>query len=226
MKHLFPRSIQLESVSVFGGEELDPPKYGKVFITIKPSFGPFVPEGVKQNLRKELRKYSVAGIVPEITDLKYLYLELDTSVYYNPNQAPSANYVLAIVKENIQAYADSIELNRYGARLKYSKLGGLIDNSHESITSNISTIEMRRDLRARLNEFSEYEICYGNPIRVNRRTGYNIRSSGFRVAGISDTVYLSDIPNADEKTGTIFFFRLLADDQVKIVRKSVVLLIM
>ena len=212
---------EAESVSVFGGEELDPPKYGKVFITIKPSFGPFVPEGIKQNLVKQLRKYSVAGILPEITDLKYLYLELDSSVYYNPNMAPSANYVLAIVKENLQAYADSTELNRYGARIKYSKLGGLIDNSHESITSNITTIEMRRDMRPRLNQFSEYEICYGNPIRVNRKTGHNIRSSGFRIAGVNSTVYLSDTPNADEKTGSLFFFRLLADNQVKVVRRSV-----
>ena len=211
---------EAESVSVFGGEELNPPRYGKVYITIKPSFGPFVPEGIKNNLRRELRKYSVAGIVPEIVDLKYLYLELDSSVYYNPNQAPSPNYVLAIVKENLQAYADSTELNRYGARLKYSKLGGLIDNSHESISSNITTIEMRRDLRARLNEFTEYEICYGNPIRVNRKTGYNIRSSGFYIAGVNDVVYLSDIPNADEKTGSIFFFRLLANNQVKVVRRS------
>ena len=211
---------EAESVSVFGGEELNPPRYGKVYITIKPSFGPFVPEGIKNNLRRELRKYSVAGIVPEIVDLKYLYLELDSSVYYNPNQAPSPNYVLAIVKENLQAYADSTELNRYGARLKYSKLGGLIDNSHESISSNITTIEMRRDLRARLNEFTEYEICYGNPIRVNRKTGYNIRSSGFYIAGVNDVVYLSDIPNADEKTGSIFFFRLLANNQVKVIRRS------
>ena len=212
---------EAESVSVFGGEELNPPRYGKVYITIKPAFGPFVPEGIKNNLKRELRKYSVAGIVPEIVDLKYLYLELDSSVYYDPNKTPSANYVLAIVKENLQAYADSTELNRYGARFKYSKLGGLIDNSHESIASNITTVEMRRDMRPRLNEFSEYEICYGNPIRVNRKTGYNIRSSGFRIAGVNDTVYLSDIPNSDEKTGSIFFFRLLANDQVKVVRRSV-----
>ena len=135
--------------------------------------------------------------------------------------APSANYVLAIVRENLQAYADSTELNRYGARMKYSKLGSLIDNSHESITSNITTIEMRRDMRPRLNQFSEYEICFGNPIRVNRKTGHNIRSSGFRIAGVNSTVYLSDTPNADEKTGSLFFFRLLADDQVKVVRRSV-----
>jgi hypothetical protein len=211
---------EAESVSVFGGEELDPPRYGKVFITIKPSFGPFVPNSIKDNLKKELRKYSVAGIVPEILDLKYLYLELDSSVYYNPSLAPSPNYVLAIVKENLQAYANSTELNRYGARFKYSKLGSLIDNSHESITSNITTVEMRRDARVRLNEFAEYEICFGNPINVNNQRGYNIRSSGFIVAGIQDTVYLSDIPNPDGVTGSIVFFRLISDTQVQIVRRS------
>jgi len=211
---------EAESVSVFGGEELDPPRYGKVFITIKPSFGPFVPNSIKDNLKKELRKYSVAGIVPEILDLKYLYIELDSSVYYDPNRAPSSNYVLAIVKENLKAYADSTELNRYGARFKYSKLGSLIDNSHESITSNITTVEMRRDARIRLNEFAEYEICFGNPINVNNQKGYNIRSSGFIIAGVQDTVYLTDIPNPDGVTGSIVFFKLLSDTQVQIVRRS------
>ena len=186
---------EAESVSVFGGEELNPPRFGKVFITIKPTFGPFVPNSIKDNLKRELRKYSVAGIVPEILDLKYLYIELDSSVYYNPNLAASSNYVLAIVKENLNAYANSTELNKYGARFKYSKVGSLIDNSHESITSNITTVEMRRDARPKFNEFAEYEICYGNSISVNNQNGYNIRSSGFTVAGIQDTIYLTDIPN-------------------------------
>ena len=65
---------ETESVSVFGGEELTPPKYGKVFITIKPFYGPYVPDSIKNNLNSMLRKYSVAGIVTEIQDLKYLYV--------------------------------------------------------------------------------------------------------------------------------------------------------
>ena len=211
---------EAESVSVFGGEELDPPRFGKVYITIKPSFGTFVPNSIKDNLKKELKKYSVAGIVPEILDLKYLYIELDSSVYYNPNLASSSNYVLAIVKENLQAYANSTELNKYGARFKYSKLGSLIDNSHESITSNITTVEMRRDAAPRLNEFAEYEICYGNSINVNKEQGYNIRSSGFNVSGIQDTLYLSDIPNSDGVTGSIVFFKLTSDTLVQVVRRS------
>jgi hypothetical protein len=211
---------EAESVSVFGGEELDPPRFGKVYITIKPSFGPFVPNSIKDNLKKELRKYSVAGIVPEILDLKYLYIELDSSVYYNPNLASSSNYVLAVVKENLDLYANSTEMNKYGARFKYSKVGSLIDNSHEAITSNITEVEMRRDASIKLNEFAEYEICFGNAMNVANQKGYNIRSSGFIVSGIQDTVYLTDIPNSDNITGNIIFFRLLSDTQVQIVRKS------
>lgn len=211
---------EAESVSVFGGEELNPPRYGKVFITIKPTFGPFVPNSIKDNLKKELRKYSVAGIVPEILDLKYLYIELNSATYYNPNLASSPNYVLAIIKENLQLYSNSTELNKYGARFKYSKLGSLIDNSHESITSNITTVEMRRDARITINEFAEYEICFGNPINLTNQKGYNIRSSGFIVSGTQDTVYLTDIPNSDGITGNIIFFKLISETQVQIIRRS------
>jgi len=76
---------EAESISVFGGEDLTPPKYGRVFISIKPINGAFVSSQVKDNIKNSLRKYAVAGIVPEIIDLKYLYLETDVTTYYNSN---------------------------------------------------------------------------------------------------------------------------------------------
>ena len=93
---LIPAKIypETESISVFGGEELVPPQYGKVFISIKPRFGDFLPNLMKENINSKLKKYAVAGIVPEILDLKYLYLEIDSKVYYNSNLAPSATAVL------------------------------------------------------------------------------------------------------------------------------------
>ena len=212
---------ETQSVSVFGGEDLKPPQYGKVFITIKPFYGPFVPNSIKDNLKNTLRKYSVAGIVPEILDLKYLYIEFDSTVYYNTNLAPSADFVKTIVSNNINGYANSIELNKYGARFKYSKYQAIIDNSHESVTSNITKIQMRRDLRASLNQFANYEICFGNEFHIKNINGYNIKSSGFKVSGIADTLYMSDIPNQDEKTGEIFFFKLDSPTQPAIVRRSV-----
>ena len=221
---LIPSRIypETESISVFGGEELVPPQYGKVFISIKPKFGDFLPNLVKENIKLKLKKFAVAGIVPEILDLKYLYLEVDSKIYYNTNLAPSATAVSTIVQNNVTKYADSSELNKYGARFKYSKFLKVVDDSHEAVTSNITTVRMRRDLRVLLNQFAEYSIGFGNEFYIKRLDGYNIKSSGFTVAGIQQTVYLSDLPNTDRVTGTIFFFTVpsAGSQSPTIVRRS------
>ena len=205
---LIPTKIypETESISVFGGEELVPPQYGKVFISIKPRFGDFLPNLVKQNIKSKLKKFSVAGIVPEILDLKYLYLEIDSKVYFNSNLAPSGTVIEGSVQANATKYADSSELNKYGARFKYSKFLKIIDESNEAITSNITTLQIRRDLRVALNAFAEYAIGFGNEFYIKSMNGYNIKSSAFRVQGISTDVYISDIPNNDRENGELFLF--------------------
>ena len=207
---LIPSKIypETESISVFGGEELVPPQYGKVFISIKPRTGDFLPNLIKENIKMRLKKYAVAGIVPEILDLKYLYLEVDSKVYYNSNMAPSAEYVSTLVQENTTKYSESTELNRYGARFKYSKFLSIIDDSNESVTSNITTVQMRRDLRVALNSFAEYQIGFGNEFYIKSMNGYNIKSSAFKVTDTTDDVYLSDIPNTNRETGSLFLFTL------------------
>ena len=164
-----------------------------------------------------LKKYSVAGIVPEILDLKYLSIEINSSIYYNNNNAPSSEYVSSIVYSNIQKYANSSELNKYGARFKYSKFLGIIDSSHESITSNITTVQMRRDLKPVLNSLATYEICFGNQFHIKDPAGFNIKSSGFFIDGIEDPVYLADIPDLNNLTGTIAIFRLDSLEQFRII---------
>ena len=205
---LIPAKIypETESISVFGGEELVPPQYGKVFISIKPRTGDFLPNLIKENIKLKLKQYAVAGIVPEILDLKYLYLEVISNVYYNSNLAPSASNISSIVQSNALKYAESTELNKYGARFKYSKFLKIIDDSHDAVTSNITRIQMRRDLRVVLNSFAEYSIGFGNQFHINSMNGYNIKSTAFRVSGISEEVYISDIPDTNRSTGSIFMF--------------------
>ena len=207
---LIPAKIypETESISVFGGEELVPPQYGKVFISIKPRTGDFLPNLIKENIKTKLKKYAVAGIVPEILDLKYLYIEVDSKIYYNSNLAPSGEYVSTLVQQNTESYSESTELNRYGARFKYSKFLKVIDESDAAVTSNITTLQIRRDMRAVLNSFAEYQIGFGNEFYIKSMSGYNIKSTAFRVSGISQDVYLSDIPNSNRETGSIFFFTL------------------
>ena len=207
---LIPSRIypETESISVFGGEDLVPPQFGKVFISIKPKTGDFLPNLIKEQIKLKLKKYAVAGIIPEILDLKYLYIEIDSKIYYNSNLAPSGEYVSTLVQQNTESYSESTELNRYGARFKYSKFLKVIDESDAAVTSNITTLQIRRDMRAVLNSFAEYQIGFGNEFYIKSMSGYNIKSTAFRVSGISQDVYLSDIPNSNRETGSIFFFTL------------------
>ena len=218
---LIPNKIypETESISVFGGEDLVPPQFGKVFISIKPRNGDFVPNLIKQNIKRDLKKYSVAGIVPEILDLKYLFIETNTKVYYNTNLAPSASFVGTKVQKNITRYSESTDLNRYGARFKYSKFLKIIDQSHESVTSNITTIEMRRDLRLGISETAEYSIDFGNQFHISSMSGFNIRTSAFRVSNINTDVFLYDVPNSDGKKGQIGLFSLNAGTSAPIIQR-------
>jgi len=216
---IFPET---ESISVFGGETLNPPKYGKVFISIKPYNGDFVSDIIKNTIKTELRKYAVAGIVAEIIDLKYLYVEYDSVAYYNANLSPGAGTLQSIIQKNISAYSDSIELNKYGARFKYSKFQKIIDDSHSAITSNITKIIIRRNLQAKVNILSDYELCFGNGFHLkNTKSGFNIKTSGFNVDGIVDTVYIGDLPNSDQKTGALFLFKLNSPTEPVVVRNNV-----
>jgi len=207
---LIPNKIypETESISVFGGEDLVPPQFGKVFISIKPRNGDFVPNVIKQNIKRDLKKYAVAGIVPEILDLKYLFVETISNVYYNTNLAPNSAFVSSKIQRDVTKYAESSELNRYGSRFKYSKFQKVVDQSHESITSNITTVEMRRDLRLAISEVAEYAIDFGNKFHIKSMNGFNIRSSAFRVLNVNTNVYLFDIPSSDGKTGQIGLFSL------------------
>jgi hypothetical protein len=150
-------------------------------------------------------------------------LEVDTKIYYNSNLAPSSTAVSSIVQNNALKYAESSDMNKYGARFKYSKFLNIIDDSHEAVTSNITTVRIRRDLRVLINQFAEYSIGFGNQFHIKSMDGYNIKSSAFRIAGISENVYMSDIPDTNRVTGSIFLFTLpsVGSQSPTVVRRNV-----
>jgi hypothetical protein len=195
---------ETESVSVVGGEELTPPQYGKVLISIKPKNGTFVSDFNKQEIKNKLKQYSVAGVNPEIVDLKILYVEIDSSIYYNYAQVSSVENLKTKVIKSLTSYAQSTDLNAFGGRFKYSKVLQVIDNTDTAVTSNITKVIIRRDLKVNINTPTQYEICYGNKFHINP-AGKNIKSTGFNIFGVTDTVYFTDTPNTDSNgnlTGT------------------------
>ena len=198
----------VESVNAYGGDELDPPQYGKVFISIKPRNGTFLSQITKQTILSTIKKYSIAGILPEIIDLSYLYIELDASVYYNVNLLSNPEIVKTKVIDTLTSYSNSKDVNSFGGRFKYSKAVSLIDDCDKSVTSNITKVKMRRDLIPEINTPATYELCFGNQIHT-RDGGYSVKSTGFFIDGIPDILYMADSPSAsNKKTGNIFFFKL------------------
>ena len=201
---------ETESVSVVGGEELTPPAFGKVFISIKPKNGTYVSDFDKQQIKNKLKLYTVTGISPEIIDLKILYVEIDSAVYYNSSLVDSVEGLKSRVINSLNLYSQSTELNAFGSRFKYSKVLQTIDKTDTAITSNITKVIMRRDLKSQINALTAYELCYGNRFHVNS-SGKNIKSTGFNILNEPDTVYLTDTPNEDLKTGIISIVKIDAE---------------
>jgi hypothetical protein len=199
IKKIYPDT---ESVAVVGGEELDPPQFGNVLISIKPKNGTFVSDFNKFQILSQLKQYGIAGINQTIVDLKVLYVEIESSIYYNASQVTAVDGLRSKVLNTLSKYSQSVDLNRFGGRFKYSRVLQIIDNTDQAITSNITKVRIRRDLKVALNQFAQYELCFGNKFHISK-SGYNIKSTGFFVVNETDMVYFTDTPNADGITGMI-----------------------
>ena len=184
----------VSSIACYGGEEAEPPEFGKVFLAIKPKNADKLSLSEKNSVLKKLREYSIAAIQPTIIDPSILYIDLISYVYYNPNitrRTPAE--VKNLVITTLTALNSSAEFNKFGGKFKYSKVQNIIDDAERSITSNITRVTMRKNITVDLNTRVNYKICYGN--RVNQQTSTNptVSSSGFKIVGDDvNTYYLND----------------------------------
>jgi len=208
-----------ESVSVVGGEEVDPPQFGTVLITIKPKNGEFVSDFDKTQILTKLKSYSLTGINQKIVDLQVLYVEVESFIYYDTTKISTVNDLKTKITSALTTYSKSGDVNKFGGRFKYSKVLNVVDNIDKAITSNITRVRIRRNLNALVNQFAQYELCFGNQFNV-KPEGLNIKSTGFKIQGTIETVYFTDVPNADKLTGTVSIVRKNASGETIVVVKS------
>ena len=208
-----------ESVSVVGGEEVDPPQFGTVLITIKPKNGDFVSDFDKTQILRKLKSYSLTGINQKIIDLQVLYVEIESFIYYDSTKIATVNDLKTKIVSALTTYSKSGDVNKFGGRFKYSKVLNVVDNIDKAITSNITRIKIRRNLNALVNQFAQYELCFGNQFNV-KPEGLNIKSTGFKILGTIETVYFTDVPNEDKLTGTVSIVRKNAAGETIVVVKS------
>jgi len=160
VRNLYPA---VSDIIVFGGEDQEPPAYGKVFISVKPKEAASLSSLTKNELANELKKYSVASVKPEFIDPSILYIELASDIYYDKKKTNLLqSQVAAKVAGAIQEYLETSETEKFNGKFRYSKFIGVIDNSDRAINSNITEITLRKDFYAQINSSSYYEICYQN----------------------------------------------------------------
>ena len=217
IKYIYPEA---EAVTVIGGEVMDPPQYGNVFISIKPKDSYRLSDFTKSDILKKIKKYGVIGINHQIMDLKVLYVEIDSSIYYNPNRVLNPSILKEKILTSLETYAESINSTKSSGRFRYSKVVQLIDNVDSSITSNITKVKMRRNLNCVLNNFAQYELCFGN--QFHKEIGkYNIKSTGFTVLGETGTCFFVDVATSDD-IGDLTIVKPLEDLKTfQIVKKSI-----
>lgn len=210
-----------ESVSVVGGEELDPPQFGKVIISIKPKNGYSISDFSKNQILNDLKQYTVSGVKQELTDLKLLFVEIDSDVFYDASKVSDAATIRTNITTALTNHSSSVDMNKFGGRFKYSKVLQIIDNVDTAITSNITRVKIRRNLNCIINTFAQYEICFGNSF-YKKLSGSNIKSTGFKIAGESDTVYFLDSPTDTSDIGVLSIVKPTLDpDTFEVVKKSI-----
>ena len=182
------------SIACYGGEEAEPPEYGKVFLAIKPKNADKLSLSEKNSVLKKLREYSVAAVQPTIIDPSILYVDLTSFVYFNPNNTRrTPAEIKNLVITTLTALNSSGEFNKFGGKFKYSKIQNIVDDAERSITSNITRLRMRKNIVVDLNARVNYKICYGNRINQQTSTNPSVMSSGFKVVGDDvNTYYLND----------------------------------
>ncbi len=202
-------------IIIFGGEDQEPPQYGKVFIALKPKDASYLTSLTKSGIVDELKKYVVASVEPQLIDPSILYVELSSKIYYNKN---STDQTPAQIRDKViggvQLYLDTSDTEKFNGKFRYSKMVGVIDDADRSINSNLTDVTMRKDFYPSLNSTFYYEVCFQNAFDKDCDDPV-LSSTGFRVTEYPTfDVYLED------RSGKIVLYRLDSVTGEKVVLDS------
>ena len=180
-------------IIIFGGEDQEPPEYGKVFIVLKPTDASYLTSLTKSQIIADLKKYVVASVEPQIVDPSILFVEMTSKIYYNggmTDQTPSN--IRDSVITSIQGYINESDTEKFNGKFRYSKFVGVIDDADVSINSNLTSLMMRKDFYPQLNSTFYYEVCFQNAFDEDCDDPV-LSSTGFRVTEYPNfDVYVED----------------------------------
>lgn len=190
---IYSNFAEAKSVGVWGGEDNNPPVYGKTFICVKPKSATKLTSQQKSDIINTiLGNKNVVSVTPEIIDPDYLNIALNITVYYNPRETTrSAKELETIVYNTVIKYDDD-ELQRFDGVFRHSRLSRLIDTCERGIINNNMTVLIRRKIAPRYNVSAQYIIDIINPIYTTGLAQNNIYSTGLFIYGSEQIHYLDD----------------------------------
>lgn len=201
----------IDTISVWGGEENDPPIYGKVFICVKPKTGSVLSAAAKTNLIETiLTSRNVVSITPTIIDPTYLDIVLEVNYYFNQLKTKySESTLTSLVKDTITAY-NSTELKSFDSVFRLSRLQRLIDTTEDAIVSSVVRVKLNRTIVPNFTTNSSYTINFHNPIynEPGSTAGSNVTSTSFTVSGQTNNYFFDD-----DTQGNLRLFYLANDGQ-------------
>jgi len=202
-------------IIIFGGEDQVPPEYGKVFIVLKPSDASYLTSLTKQNIIAEMKQYIVASVQPVIVDPSILYIEIGSKIYFDSKATDSTP---AQIRDkaigSVQSYLDTSDTEKFSGKFRYSKVVGVIDDADRAITSNLTSVTMRKDFYPLLNSTSYYEVCFQNTFDQDCDEPV-LSSTGFRV-----TEYPTFDVYVEDRAGKIVLYRIDSVTGEKVVLDS------
>ena len=193
----------VQSVSAWGGEDNDVPFYGRVYISILPTSGSNLTESTKSRIITDLKKYSVASVTPVIVDPEITNIILRSSIKFDQTATTKvSDTIKSDVITTITNY-NANTLQSFDNMFRHSKMTGLIDDTDDSILSNVTTVQLRKSFTPTIGSSQKYSVAFSNAL-YNPHSGHAsdgggiLSSSGFKIDGnTTDVFFLDDDGNGN-----------------------------
>lgn len=219
-KALLSRQSNIDSVVVWGGEDNDPPTYGKVFIAVKPVVGEVLTATEKQVLiNNVIKPKKILTVSTEIVDPEYIYLIIGLTVKYDSKLTTLTADQLGIKVDAVVQNYNDLEINAFSKYFRYSKLSRLVDVADRSILNSILSVSLRKELSVQLGTSTRYEINFSNPINSTTSgrpvthpygVGNQLTSNAFTYQGFENCFI-------EDNNGIIRIYRTVARENIGVV---------
>jgi len=199
----------IDSISTWGGEDNDPPDYGKVYIAIKPLLAEQLTTAEKTDITGAILKgKNVVSITPEIVDTNYTYLELDVAFKYNPNLTDRSSVELqSVVRDTITDYNFN-NLNKFDGVFRHSQLTRAIDNSDPSILNTIVRPRMFQNITPLNNADNNFSLSFVAPFyQSGDSTTFILTSTAFKINNVDH--FFGDVPISGSSNRTVIVYKVV-----------------